>query len=270
MKAAAPGLPDHEARRLMQLATGLDAAGVAGLGSLTEDQEREFTRLVARRRTGEPLQYIEGTVQFGPVEVRVDPRVLIPRPETELLWERAVEALRRGPQPKVIVDMCTGSGNLALGLKHAFPGARVYATDIDPDAVALATENVAHAGITVLTGSLFDALPFGMRGSIDLLVANPPYVADGDVLPAEVAGYEPHAALFAGPRGDEVLAAIAAQAFYWVRTGGWVFIEIGETQSDRALDLFSDFRCEIHQDMSGRPRILAGSRGAVSCIEGVS
>ena len=268
MKPPATGLRDHEARRLLQLVTGLDAAGVGLLEGLEPDQEVRFKELFERRLGGEPLQYIEGTVQFGPVEVRIDPRVLIPRPETEVLWERAVAALNSADDNTVIVDMGTGSGALALALKHAFPEARVYATDIDPDALEIARENVEEAGVTVFTGDLFGALPFGMRGHVDLLISNPPYVADGDDLPPDVRDYEPAGALFAGPQGDEVLERIAEQAFFWVRPGGWLFLEIGETQADRAMELFADFQCVIYEDLAGRPRILAGYRGATSCVEG--
>ena len=268
MRPPATGLPEHEARRLLQLVTGRDAAGVGLLADLEPDQGLRFQELVERRLRGEPLQYIEGTVQFGPVEVKVDPRVLIPRPETEVLWERAVAALNTVDENTVIVDLGTGSGALALALKHAFPEARVYATDVDPDAVALARENLDHAGVTVLTGDLFAALPFGMRGQVDLLISNPPYVADGDDIPSEVRDYEPARALFAGPRGDEILERIAEQAFYWVKPGGWLFLEIGETQARRAMELFADFQCSVYEDMTGRPRILAGYRGATSCIEG--
>jgi release factor glutamine methyltransferase len=268
VKPPPTGLSDHEARRLLQLVTGLDPAGVGLLTALDDDQSRRFRELAERRLAGEPLQYLEGTVQFGPVEVSVDRRALIPRPETEVLWERAVAALNTADENTVIVDMGTGSGALALALKHAFPAARVYATDIDPDAVELARENTADAGVTVFTGDLFAALPFGMRGHVDLLISNPPYVADGEDLPPDVRDHEPSRALFAGPNGDEILARIAEQAFYWVKPGGWVFLEIGETQADRALELFADFQCVIYEDLAGRPRILAGLRGATSCIEG--
>jgi release factor glutamine methyltransferase len=268
VKATAAGLPDHEARRLLQLVTGLDAAGVGLLEGLEPDQEIRFRALVERRLGGEPLQYIEGTAQFGPVEVLVDRRALIPRPETEVLWERAVAALGTADENTVIVDLGTGSGALALALKHAFPAARLYATDIDSDALALARDNLDGAGVTVLQGDLFGALPFGMRGHIDLLISKPPYVADEDDLPAEVREHEPSRALFAGPSGDEILDRIAEQAFYWVKPGGWIFLEIGETQAERAMELFGDFQSVIYEDLAGRPRILAGYRGATSCIEG--
>lgn len=269
MKPPATDLPDHEARRLLQLATGRDAAGVGLMDTLTAEEQAEFGRLAARRLAGEPLQYIEGRVPFGPVEVAVDRRALIPRPETEVLWEQAVAALDEAGPESVIVDMCTGSGAVALALKHVFPEAWVYATDIDLGALELARDNLAGSGVVVLQGDLFDALPFNMQGRIDLLVANPPYVAEGDELPDEVHDHEPHTALYAGPRGDEVLTAIAARAFSWIRPGGWMFLEIGETQGARVLELFADFRCEIRKDLAGRPRILAAHRGATSCVEGL-
>ena len=271
MKPPTTGLPDHEARRLLQLATGLDAAGVAVRDELTAGEADAFAGYVERRLGGEPLQYIEGTVQFGPIEVKVDSRVLIPRGKrgrSVRRQMRAVAALGTADENTVIVDIGTGSGALALALKHAFPSARVYATDIDADALDLARLNVEPAGVTVLGGDLFDALPFGMRGNVDLLISNPPYVADGDDLPAEVGEHEPARALFAGPAGDEILMRLAEQAFYWVKPGGWVFIEIGESQAERAIELFADFQCVVYQDLAGRPRILAGYRGATSCIEG--
>ena len=260
MRPPVTGLPDHEARRLLQLVSGLDAAGVGLLEELEPDQEIRYQELVERRLAGEPLQYIEGTVQFGPVTVKVDPRALIPRPETELLWERAVQALGSAGSDTVIVDMCTGSGNLSLALRHAFPEAAVFATDIDSGALALAEENMAGKDVTILAGDLFSALPPSLQRRIDLLVVNPPYVSEREDLPDEVDKHEPHQALYAGADGDEVLARLAAEAPNWVKPGGWLFVEIGEDQAGRALELFHGFDCEVQPDLAGRPRILAGRR----------
>lgn len=254
------GLPDHEARRLLQLVTGLDAAGVGLLEELDPDQELEFKKLVERRLAGEPLQYIEGTVQFGPVAVKVDPRALIPRPETEVLWERAVQALGAANRQTVIVDMCTGSGNLALALRHAFPEATIYATDFDQEALSLAKENLSGRDVEVLAGDLFAALPSTLEGRIDLLVANPPYVAETAELPAEVHHHEPHRALYAGALGEDVLIRLAEEAPDWVKPGGWIFVEIGEEQAGRVLELFQGFDRKVQPDLTGRPRILAGTR----------
>lgn len=260
MRPSATGLPDHEARRLLQLASGLDAAGVGLLEELHPDQDVRFRKLVERRLAGEPLQYIEGTVQFGPVTVKVDPRALIPRPETELLWERAVQAVGSAGTGTVIVDMCTGSGNLALALRHSFPEATVIATDLDDDAISLAKENLAGHDVEVLSGDLFAALPIGLRGSIDILVANPPYVSEAADLPDEVHNHEPHQALYAGVDGDEVLARLAAGVPAWLKPGGWLFVEIGESQSERARKLFAALGGVVQLDLTGRPRILAARR----------
>ena len=264
---ASVDLPRHEAERLLMAATGLDRASLAAADVFAPSAVARFAALAKRRSAGEPLQYLEGTVQFGPLDMLIDERALIPRPETERLWEMAVASLGETGPGTVIVDMCTGSGNLALALKHAFPRARVYATDISDDALALAEENSARTGleVTFLKGDLFDALPKELMGRIDLLMANPPYVADGDALPAEVSNHEPAVALFAGPKGDEVLARIADEAFWWLGVGGWLFAEIGESQSERALALFAALDREVRKDTAGRDRILVGRKGASCC-----
>ena len=115
-------------------------------------------------------------------------------------------------------------------------------------------------------GDLFAALPSELQGRIDLIVANPPYVANGDPLPAEVADHEPHLALYAGPRGTEVLARIAEDAYWWLGVGGWVICEIGDGQTDEAKRLFSAFDREVRPDLAGRDRILVGRKGASCCV----
>lgn len=259
MKPPPSGLPDHEARRLLQLALGADATGMARRTGLTPDEVAVYQGLVERRRGGEPLQYIEGTVQFGPLELLCDSRALIPRPETEYLWEVAVAAAK--PVPDVVVDLGTGSGNLALALKHAFPAATVYATDVSPDALALARENMAYTGLDVVLcqGDLFDALSPELAGKVDLLVSNPPYVAVGEQLPAEIVDYEPAPALFAGRAGTEVLERIAGGINRWLSQRGQFFIEIGERQTQAALEIFDGFPCRVVDDLAGRPRILVGA-----------
>jgi release factor glutamine methyltransferase len=135
----------------------------------------------------------------------------------------------------VIVDLGTGSGCLALALKHAFPEARVFGTDTSEEALSLAKENSALTGLDVefLHGDLFGPLPGGLAGRVDLVVSNPPYVADADDLPPAVRDHEPRAALFAGPLGTEVLARIAEEAYWMVGVGGWVLCELGDGQAGR-------------------------------------
>lgn len=252
--ASNPRLPRHEMERLRR---------VAAVDHLPE--------LIGRRLAGEPLQYLEGSVQFGPVEVLVDHRALIPRPETELLWEQAIAALGEGQGPgTVIVDLCTGSGALALALKHHYPSARVIATDVSEEALALAAENSSRLNLPIelYEGDLFEAIPQNLADRIDLLVANPPYVAeaDWDGLPIDVR-HEPPVAFVAGPSGWEVIDRIAEDAHWWLGTGGWIFCEIGDTQGAHALTVFGRWLdTDLRQDHTGRDRVLVGRKGARCCV----
>lgn len=259
--AATSDLPPHEVERLLRLVTGADRIAVLSGVAVTSHQRRRFEDLVARRLAGEPLQYLEGTVVFGPVEVVVDRRVLVPRPETEGLFELVVAA---AASPRVVVDLCTGSGVLALALKTTWPQARVLATELSPEAAEVARDNVARTGleVEVLEGDLFAPLPRELWGRVDVVVANPPYVAEGEVpdLPLEVREHEPRMALVAGPRGDEVLARVAAEAGSWLAPRGLLACEIGERQADRARQLFARYDAEIRLDLTGRPRYVLGRR----------
>lgn len=259
--AGVSDLPRHEVERLLGKATGLSRTELVLGVPVAADDVATFEAFVQRRRSGEPLQYIEERIPFGPIEVSVDARVLIPRPETEQLFEVAADAVT---EPRVIVDLCTGSGNLALALKHDFPDAVVYATDSSEDAVAVARANAAEAGldVTVLHGDLFDPLPQHLRGRVDLLVANPPYVSEAELgeLPAEVRDHEPRAALVAGPTGDEVVARIAAAAPDWLCAGGVVVCEISEFRADAATTLFEPLGGEVRRDLSGKERFVVASR----------
>jgi release factor glutamine methyltransferase len=245
------------------VATGITRSELAIGASIAADGVGRFEGLVADRRRGVPLQYLERTVQFGPLELATDRRALIPRPETERLWELVVAEMD-GDRPQVIVDLCTGSGNLALALKHAFPAAVVYGTDASVDALSLARENEDLTGLAVSwsEGDLFEPLPSGLRGHVDVVVSNPPYVAasEFDGLPAEVRDHEPIGALVAGPNGDEILARIAAGAEEWLRPGGLIACEIGVDQGRRAVDLFARYAPRIVADLAGRDRYVFGRR----------
>lgn len=234
-------LPAHEMRRL-------EAAAASAGASLND--------LVSRRLAGEPLQYIEGSAAFGPIEVKVDRRVLVPRPETEGLYEMALKMVRN---PEIVVDLCTGSGALALALKHAFPGATVFGTDISEEAIEVAMENRLSTGLDVYfaQGDLFDPLPASIFGDVDLLVANPPYVPKRDFadLPEDVRR-EPEVALLAGPTGLELIQRIGASASEWLRPGGVVICEIGETQGISAATSFVDLPAVVRQDNAGRDRYV--------------
>lgn len=264
------GLPVHEAERLLVAASGLSRSGLRTEEAIDSDTVTRFLDLVSQRKAGRPLQHLEGTVQFGPIEIETDARALIPRPETEQLWEMAVASLREAGPGTVIVDLCTGSGNLALALKHAFPAAQVIGTDIDPAALDLARENASRTGVDVsfFEGDLFEALPERLQGRVDLIVANPPYVAESDFehLPADVRLHDPRRALVAGAEGTEMLARIADDAYWWVGIGGWVLCEIGHNQAAAADRLFAAFDREVRPDLAGRDRFLVARKGASCCV----
>jgi release factor glutamine methyltransferase len=233
-------IPQHELSRLQ---------AIAGPSKPLED-------LVARRLGGEPLQYIEGSAAFGPLDLVVDKRVLVPRPETEGLFEIASKLVRH---PEVVVDLCTGSGALALALKSAFPGAAVFATDVSEAAVEVANENKLRnrLDIYVALGHLYDPLPASLLGEVDLLVANPPYVSEGEFeeLPEDVRK-EPKVALVAGNTGLEVIQAIGAEAANWLRPGGVLVCEIGEKQGISAASSFIDLPTVVRKDLAGRDRYV--------------
>jgi len=233
-------IPEYELRRL---------EAIAG-------PDKPLDELIARRVSGEPLQYIEGTAAFASLDLVVDERVLIPRPETEGLYELAVRMVR---SPEVIVDVCTGSGALALALKKAFPAAAVFATDVSPEAVEVASLNRFQTGLQVYIaeGDLFDPLPAAILGTVDLIVANPPYVAEVDFggLPREVQR-EPRVALVSGSSGLEVIQRIGAVAATWLRPGGVFVCEIGETQGVSAASSLLDLPGVVRQDVTGRDRYL--------------
>jgi release factor glutamine methyltransferase len=241
-------LPSHEVRRLLAAAGG--------------DMVR-FKQLEQARLAGEPLQYLEGTAVFGPLELVVDRRVLIPRPETEQLWVLSRSLVSR---PAVVVDVCTGSGALALGCKRSWPDARVLATDLSAAAGDVARLNADRLGIDieVLVGDLFDPLPVDLAGRVDLIVSNPPYVteAEWETLPTDVRR-EPRMALVSGTSGLEILERLAAAAPRWLAPGGWIACEIGETQGAEVEDGFAAVLSDvaIRPDLTGRDRfVVARSR----------
>lgn len=219
-----------------------------------------FRDLERERLAGAPLQYLEGTAAFGPLELAVDPRVLIPRPETEQLWELACGLVS---SPDVIVDLCTGSGALALALKHAFPQATVYGADLSADALQVARGNGRTLGLEVewRQGDLFAALSRALEGMVDLVVSNPPYVAEHEweTLAADVRA-EPRMALVAGRAGTEVLDRIGLGVGDWLRPGGAVACEIGETQGEHCRRVFATRldSVDVKADLTGRDRFVVG------------
>jgi release factor glutamine methyltransferase len=257
-----------QARWICETACGLD--GDEFLAELdepaTERMVAQLDAMVARYRAGEPLAYVMGHWSFRTIELMVDRRVLIPRPETEMVAGRALELARGVADQRRVVDLGTGSGAIGLSLAAELPimGTEVWLTDYSTDAVDVARANAiglgrAAANVRVSHGSWFDALPVDVRGEIDVVVSNPPYIADGDPEVAEsVLEYEPHTALFAGDDGLDDVRTIARDARDWLRSGGWLVMEIGYQQGDAVKALLEGFGfvdVAIANDLTGRPRI---------------
>jgi len=222
--------------------------------------------LVDRRAAREPLQHLLGTAVLGPVEVAVGPGVFTPRPETELLLEWGVAQLRDVASP-LVVDLCTGSGALALAIAAMRPDAVVHAVELDPDALAWARRNVAsHGGRVVLhAGDVRapDLLP-ELAGRVDLVVCNPPYVPDATPVPPEVGTGDPAVAVFGGPDGLAIIPAVAGLAATLLRSGGAFAVEHDDTHAD-AVPALLRARSELHgveehADLNGRPRFATAHR----------
>lgn len=222
-----------------------------------------FRELVERRAQRIPLQHLVGTAAFGPVEVYVGPGVFIPRPETEALLEWAMN--QPLPPSPVIVDLCTGSGALALALAHTWPQAHVVAVEKSPDALVYARRNCAGSAVELLEADVtVPSLLSDRTGTVDLLVSNPPYIPDGADLDPEVIDHDPAAALFGGPDGMAVIVPIIALAARLLRPGGKLGIEHDDTTADQvvaALDRDGTFGdITARRDLTGRPRFVTATR----------
>ncbi|MBQ6473787.1 MAG: peptide chain release factor N(5)-glutamine methyltransferase [Victivallales bacterium] len=225
---------------------------------------RQFRNRIARRADGEPLQYVLGTADFHDITLEVGPGVLIPRPETEQLVELALE-LWHGDSA---LDLCTGSGAIALALAHARPTASITATDLSPEALEYARRNRARLAldnVALLEGDLYAPLPHVQR--YDLITANPPYVTAEEYANLEpvVRDYEPRLALVAEEHGLAVLRRIADQAPSRLLPGAWLLCEIGDTQGKAAAELLRHAglrRVTVRQDYAGHDRFVQGQAPA--------
>ncbi len=259
--------PEVSVRRIIERAAGFEV-GEYALGLSEPATERGvgfFDLMLERRLAGEPLQYVLGEWSFRTLDLMVDRRVLIPRPETEQVVELALDELDRlrVEEPQV-ADLGTGSGAIALSIAAERPRTRVWATDVSADALAVARNNLAGVGapaahVTLSEGSWFDALPESLQGALHLVISNPPYVAATDDLPAEVADWEPAGALIPGPTGLEAIEQIVAGAPDWLVRPGVLVVEVAPTQADAVVALadaagFDDAR--VAPDLWGRPRAL--------------
>ncbi|PNY82975.1 peptide chain release factor N(5)-glutamine methyltransferase [Deinococcus koreensis] len=255
--------PEVDARALLERALGLSPAALLLRGAETVDPRQAglLEGLLSRRAAREPLQYLLGELEWGGVRLRVDARALVPRPETEWLLHLALQGLAPGAAPRVL-DVGTGTGALALGVKAARPDARVTATDLSPQALALARENAALNGLEV--AFVHTDLLSGLDGHFDLILSNPPYLPDHDRDGAQPeVRHDPDMALYAGPDGLEVARALAAQARSALAPGGPLLLEL----DPRNAALFAaelraaGWQATVHPDLSGRERFVQADLG---------
>jgi release factor glutamine methyltransferase len=273
-----------EARWMVEHVSGYDAAELVA----AEDEKvgsRPGTylfELLDRRVAGEPLQYVLGCWTFLGLDLLVDQRVLIPRPETEVTARVAIDeavrlGARRGPPDPwagaattyTVADLGTGSGAIALALAGELPDAQVWATDDSHEALAVARANLAGTGlpstrVRLGAGSWFDALPRTLRGRFRLIVANPPYVAESEVddLAAELR-HEPRRALVAGPTGLEAIELIVQEAPMWLEPAGTLVCEIAPHQSEAVRHAATTTGFDevlVQRDLAGRDRVLVARR----------
>jgi len=227
------------------------------------DFYRHYDQVIARRAQRIPAQHLTGTAAFGPLELQVGPGVFIPRPETEALLEWAVA--QQLPAQPVIIDLCTGSGALAVALATARPGARVIAVDDDPTALEYAKRNAQATAVELLAADVTaGGFLAELTGTVDLVVSNPPYIPAGAVLEPEVAQHDPAHALFGGPDGMAVIGPITGHAGRWLRPGGWLAIEHDDTTSDQTVETISRTglftAITARRDLAGRPRFVTARR----------
>ena len=236
-----------------------EEAALLVAAAAADDADAALGALVRRRAAGEPVEQVVGHADFAGVRVRLRPGVFVPRVRSELLVRVAAE---RAGEHALVVDLCCGSGALGLAVAHRRPGATVHAADVDPVAVACARDNLG--GDRVHRGDLFDALPAGLRGRVDVLLANVPYVATGHLplLPAEARDHEPRTALDGGGDGLDVFRRVAAAAPAWLAPGGVLLSEVtaaqvpGATAALRAAGL----RVRVVHDDELEARVVTGVR----------
>jgi release factor glutamine methyltransferase len=252
--------PVPTAERLLAHVLATDRAGIYARHGLTSQEAKLFGRALCRRCAGEPLQHVTGEQGFRRLVVGVRPGVFVPRPETEILVQAALDGLTDVAAP-VVADAGTGTGAVALAIRDERPDATVFATDLSPAAVELARENASALGldVSVAEGDLLEPLPPALRGRVDAVVCNPPYVAleDRDALPPDVRA-EPELAVFGGV---DLAARLFAQASAWLRPGGLVAVEIEESTAGEvaeAAERAGFLDVAVRRDLADRDRVVTG------------
>ena len=265
LTAAGIDSPRTDAEFLAAHVAGTDRGRLSLIDVAGGDFNHRFDAVIDQRSRRMPLQHIIGTAAFGSLNLRVGPGGFISRPETEALLEWAQR--HRPPRDSVGVDLCPGSGALAVALSQQWPDVRVIGVDDDPVALRYARENAECAGTATefILGDVTDpALLPDLAGAVSLVVANPPYIPSAAVLQPEVARHDPHHALFGGVDGMEVIGPIVALAGRWLEPGGLIAVEHDDTTSSETVKLFCAAglfgAVTAREDLAGRPRFVTATR----------
>jgi len=265
LSAAGVGSPRVDAELLLAHCLGVERSSLPTLDDVDPGAARAFGDAVTRRAAREPLQHIVGRAAFRYLDLAVGPGAFVPRPETELL----VDAIRPGlglgiGGAPIVVDLCAGTGALALAIAQEVPGARVYAVERSAAALAWLRRNTAGTDVTVVEGDVTDddLLP-DLRGRVDAVVSNPPYVPAGTPVEPEVRA-DPDEAVFAGDDGLGVIPDVIARAEALLRPGGVLAIEHDDTHGEAVPALLGDGWRDVadHRDLAGRPRYATAVRAA--------
>ncbi|EIV95810.1 peptide chain release factor N(5)-glutamine methyltransferase [Frankia sp. QA3] len=273
LRAAGVASPRADAEQLAAFALGISRARLVGVDDLPARAAERFDELVGRRARREPLQHLTGLAGFRYLDLAVGPGVFVPRPETESVVGWAIAALPSLPAGPVCVDLCAGSGAIALSLAGEVPGARVHAVEVDPAALGWLRRNVAASGLPVTVHEAdVTAAPTAslarLAGAVDLVVSNPPYLpdADRDEVEPEVGEHDPPRALWGGADGLDVVRAVVALAARLLRPGGLLVVEHADGHGAAAPGLLrADGRwvdVADHPDLAGRDRFVSGRRRA--------
>lgn len=268
--------PGAEARILTAHVLGVPSTQLWSLDAVTPEQQRRLWALVRRRLSGEPVQHLTGRAPFRYLELEVGPGAFIPRPETEVMVGWCIDRLRelpRGEEPRIVVDLCTGSGAIAAALADELitdPAAlsqpfEIHAVELSSDALAWAERNLSGTGVHLLQADLVDALP-ELDGRCDLVVCNPPYVPleSWEGVPAEVRDYDPDMALFSGPDGLDAWRSLAVSAHRLLRPGGILAGEHADVQGETVPALLVQHggwaEVRDHRDLTDRPRFTTARK----------
>ena len=255
-----------------------EVSGVTNLHDYQEQakpiQLKRLSKLIARRLTGEPLQYVLGRWQFRELDLFVDDRVLIPRPETEILVGYALEECKSKKnqldeaRSLNVADLGCGSGAIGLSIAREIQEVSVWCTDVSEGAIAVTRANLAGLGmvgqkVSISQGSWFEALPQEMLEKFDVIISNPPYISDSEELPPEVSEWEPSSSLRSGPLGTEDLSFLLNNSIEWLSAEGQLILELAPMQADQKVEEAKNlnFReVQLRNDLTGRDRVLMAKK----------